>query len=204
MEIKAPEGYEVKRGQVDSSHLPVVVLPHFDLAPIDQTKTRLNAVVSRSSARDVTRSSTPATRARGELIFRLIEQYAGGAPLGNPKVSGCGAVMTPQAIREGFDNLRSDQQMAGPPATPRAAGRNRLAGGINGNARDDGLQLARRAAFSHDHRGPVQTPDAVDRSNARKKSATFGARLLGDQGHLRRPGRASTRASGSTPKKKKP
>ena len=43
-EIAAPEEYDVKRGKWSFAHLPVIP-PHFDLAPLDKTKTRLNAIV---------------------------------------------------------------------------------------------------------------------------------------------------------------
>ena len=46
VEIKEPEAYEVKRGKWSFAHLPVVP-PHFDLAPIDKGKARLQAVQQR-------------------------------------------------------------------------------------------------------------------------------------------------------------
>ena len=55
VEIKAPEEYDVKRGKWSFAHLPVVP-PHFDLAPIDKAKTRLNAVVKLVKRKDVTRA----------------------------------------------------------------------------------------------------------------------------------------------------
>ena len=58
VEIKAPEEYEVKRGKWSFAHLPVVP-PHFDLAPIDKAKTRLNAVVKLVKRKDVTRLIKP-------------------------------------------------------------------------------------------------------------------------------------------------
>ena len=61
VEIKAPEEFDVKRGKWSFAHLPVIP-PHFDLAPIDKTKTRLNAVVKLVKRKDVDRArSTPAT-----------------------------------------------------------------------------------------------------------------------------------------------
>ena len=44
VEIQAPEAFDVKRGKWSFAHLPVIP-PHFDLKPVDKTKTRLNAVV---------------------------------------------------------------------------------------------------------------------------------------------------------------
>ena len=61
VEIKAPEEFDVKRGKWSFAHLPVIP-PHFDLTPIDKTKSRLNAVVRARQAQGRERdSSTPAT-----------------------------------------------------------------------------------------------------------------------------------------------
>ena len=86
VEIQAPEEFDVKRGKWSFAHLPVIP-PHFDLKPVDKTKTRLNAVVKLAKRKDVGQLINACDAGReGELIFRLIEQYAGGAkPLGKPK-----------------------------------------------------------------------------------------------------------------------
>jgi DNA topoisomerase-3 len=47
LEIQVPEEFDVKRGKWSFAHLPVIP-PHFDLKPIDKTKTRLNAVVKQA------------------------------------------------------------------------------------------------------------------------------------------------------------
>ena len=52
LEIKAPEEFDVKRGKWSFAHLPVIP-PHFDLAPLDKTKTRLNAIVRLVKRKDV-------------------------------------------------------------------------------------------------------------------------------------------------------
>jgi hypothetical protein len=62
VEIQAPEEFDVKRGKWSFANLPVIP-PYFDLKPVDKTKTRLNAVVKQAKRKDVTPSSTPATRA---------------------------------------------------------------------------------------------------------------------------------------------
>ncbi|MGB4559799.1 MAG: DNA topoisomerase III [Burkholderiaceae bacterium] len=112
VEIQAPEAYDVKRGKWSFAHLPVIP-PHFDLKPVDKTKTRLNAVIKQAKRKDVAQLINACDAGReGELIFRLIEQYAGGAkPLGKPVSRLWLQSMTPQAIRDGFSALRSDQQM---------------------------------------------------------------------------------------------
>src|SRR5512139_673081 len=78
VEIQAPEQYDVKRGKWSFTHLPVIP-PHFELKPVDKTKTRLNAVVKLAKRKDVGQLINACDAGReGELIFRLIEQYAFG------------------------------------------------------------------------------------------------------------------------------
>ena len=78
VEIQAPDEFDVKRGKWSFANLPVIP-PHFDLKPVDKTKTRLNAVVKLAKRKDVDKLVNACDAGReGELIFRLIEQYAGG------------------------------------------------------------------------------------------------------------------------------
>jgi hypothetical protein len=114
VEIQAPEEFDVKRGKWSFANLPVIP-PHFGLKPVDKTKSRLNAVVKQAKRKDVGALINACDAGReGELIFRLIEQYAGGAkPLGKPVKRLWLQSMTPQAIRDGFDSLRSAAQMQG-------------------------------------------------------------------------------------------
>src|SRR5437763_3276706 len=85
VEIKAPEEYDVKRGKWSFAHLPVIP-PHFDLAPIDKAKTRLNAVVKLVKRKDVTQLINACDAGReGELIFRLPVQYGGADRKGHAK-----------------------------------------------------------------------------------------------------------------------
>ncbi|MBN8492429.1 MAG: DNA topoisomerase III [Burkholderiales bacterium] len=158
VEIKAPEEFDVKRGKWSFAHLPVVP-PHFDVAPIDKAKTRLNAVVKLVKRKDVTRIINACDAGReGELIFRLILQYAAGAkPLAKPIQRLWLQSMTPQAIREGFEKLRSDEQMAGLADAARSRSEADWLVGINGtramtafNSRDGGFFLTTV--------GRVQTP----------------------------------------------
>ena len=69
-----------------------MIPPYFDLKPVDKTKTRLNAVVKQAKRKDVTELVNACDAGReGELIFRLIEQYAGGKPSRwASRSSGCG------------------------------------------------------------------------------------------------------------------
>ncbi|MFC7410990.1 DNA topoisomerase III [Hydrogenophaga atypica] len=158
VEIAAPEAYDVKRGKWSFAHLPVIP-PHFDLKPIDKTKSRLNAVVKLAKRKDVGALVNACDAGReGELIFRLIEQYAGGAkPLGKPVQRLWLQSMTPAAIRDGFASLRSDAQMRPLADAARSRSEADWLVGINGtraltafNSRDGGFFLTTV--------GRVQTP----------------------------------------------
>jgi hypothetical protein len=181
----------VKRGKWSFAHLPVIP-PHFDLAPIDKAKTRLNAVVKLVKRKDVTALINACDAGReGELIFRLIVQYAAGgkAAIHKPIQRLWLQSMTPQAIRDGFDSLRSDKELAGLSDAARSRSEADWLVGINGTRRDDGVQLARRRLFPDDG-GPGPDAHALDRRRARRKDPqACRPRLLGDQGQLRRPGR---------------
>ncbi|MDM0090976.1 MULTISPECIES: DNA topoisomerase III [unclassified Variovorax] len=158
VEIQAPEEFDVKRGKWSFANLPVIP-PHFDLKPVDKTKTRLNAVVKQAKRKDVTQLINACDAGReGELIFRLIEQYAGGkTPLNKPVRRLWLQSMTPQAIRDGFDSLRTEQQMQGLADAARSRSEADWLVGINGtramtafNSRDGGFFLTTV--------GRVQTP----------------------------------------------
>ena len=158
VEIQAPEQFDVKRGKWSFANLPVIP-PFFDLKPVDKTKSRLNAVVRLAKRKDVTRLVNACDAGReGELIFRLIEQYAGGnKPLGKPVQRLWLQSMTPQAIRAGFESLRSNEQMQGLADAARSRSEADWLVGINGtrtmtafNSRDGGFFLTTV--------GRVQTP----------------------------------------------
>ncbi|MET0383070.1 MAG: DNA topoisomerase III [Burkholderiaceae bacterium] len=159
VEIKAPEEFDVKRGKWSFANLPVIP-PHFDLAPIDKAKTRLNAVVKLVRRKDVTELINACDAGReGELIFRLIAQYAEPArgALDKPVHRLWLQSMTPQAIRDGFEKLRTDDQMKGLAAAARSRSEADWLVGINGtramtafNSRDGGFFLTTV--------GRVQTP----------------------------------------------
>jgi len=187
VEIQAPEEFDVKRGKWSFANLPVIP-PYFDLKPVDKTKTRLNAVVKLAKRKDVGDLINACDAGReGELIFRLIEQYAGGTkPLAKPVRRLWLQSMTPQAIRDGFNNLRSEKQMQGLADAARSRSEADWLVGINGtramtafNSRDGGFFLTTV--------GRVQTPTlsvVVEREEAIRKfvsrnyweiHATFGA-----------------------------
>ena len=154
VEIQAPEEFDVKRGKWSFAHLPVIP-PHFDLKPMDKTKTRLNAIVRLAKRKDVGAFINACDAGReGELIFRLIQQYSKAK---HPVQRLWLQSMTPQAIRDGFDNLRSDKQMLPLADAARCRSEADWLVGINGtramtafNSRDGGFFLTTV--------GRVQTP----------------------------------------------
>jgi DNA topoisomerase-3 len=108
LEIAAPEEYEVKRGKWSFAHLPVIP-PHFDLNPIAKSESRLKVLTKLMKRKDVDRLINACDAGReGELIFRLIVQHAKAK---QPVQRLWLQSMTPQAIRDGFAHLRSDNDM---------------------------------------------------------------------------------------------
>ncbi len=154
VEIQAPEEFDVKRGKWSFANLPVLP-PYFDLKPMDKTKTRLNAIVKLTKRKDVGAIVNACDAGReGELIFRLIQQYAKSK---HPVKRLWLQSMTPAAIRDGFSALRSDQQMQGLADAARSRSEADWMVGINGtramtafNSRDGGFFLTTV--------GRVQTP----------------------------------------------
>jgi DNA topoisomerase-3 len=154
VEIQAPEEFDVKRGKWSFANLPVIP-PYFDLKPIDKTKTRLNAIVKLAKRKDVGALVNACDAGReGELIFRLIQQYAKAK---HPVKRLWLQSMTPAAIREGFASLRTDAQMMPLADAARCRSEADWMVGINGtramtafNSRDGGFFLTTV--------GRVQTP----------------------------------------------
>ena len=154
LEIQAPEEFDVKRGKWSFANLPVIP-PHFDLKPMDKTKTRLNAIVKLAKRKDVNAFVNACDAGReGELIFRLIQQYSKAKhPVSRLWLQS----MTPQAIRDGFASLRTDKQMLPLADAARCRSEADWLVGINGtramtafNSRDGGFFLTTV--------GRVQTP----------------------------------------------
>jgi DNA topoisomerase-3 len=154
VEIQAPEEFDVKRGKWSFANLPVIP-PYFDLKPMDKTKTRLNAIVKLTKRKDVGDIVNACDAGReGELIFRLIQQYAKSK---HPVKRLWLQSMTPAAIRDGFESLRTEKQMQGLADAARSRSEADWMVGINGtramtafNSRDGGFFLTTV--------GRVQTP----------------------------------------------
>jgi DNA topoisomerase-3 len=154
LEIKAPEEFDVKRGKWSFANLPVIP-PHFDLNPIDKSKGRLGAIVKLVKRKDVSELINACDAGReGELIFRLIQQHSKSK---HPVRRLWLQSMTPAAIRDGFEHLRTDAQMLPLANAARCRSEADWLVGINGtramtafNSRDGGFFLTTV--------GRVQTP----------------------------------------------
>ena len=108
LELAVPEKYDVKRGKWTFAHLPMLP-PTFDLKPIKKTEDRLKLLKRLLKRSDIGTVVNACDAGReGELIFRYIIQ-----------ASKCKKTikrlwlqsMTPAAIREAFENLRTDEEM---------------------------------------------------------------------------------------------
>ena len=108
VEITVPEEYDVKRGKWTFTHLPMIP-PHFALNPIAKTESRLKVLNKLLKRKDVSSLINACDAGReGELIFRLIVQYAKAKqPIKRLWLQS----MTQGAIRDGFARLREDKEM---------------------------------------------------------------------------------------------
>jgi DNA topoisomerase-3 len=108
LELAVPQEFEVKRGKWSFAHLPVIP-PHFELAPIERSESRLNLLLRLIKRKDVTGLINACDAGReGELIFRYLVQHARAKkPIRRLWLQS----MTPAAIREGFDVLRPDREL---------------------------------------------------------------------------------------------
>lgn len=110
LEIAAPDEYEVKRGKWSFTHLPVIP-PHFDLRPIEKTASRLKLLTKLAKRKDIDGLVNACDAGReGELIFNYIVQHIGSK---KPVERLWLQSMTKDAIRKGFNTLRSGSEMQG-------------------------------------------------------------------------------------------
>jgi DNA topoisomerase III len=172
VEMVPPEGAEVKRGKWNIQNLPV--LPdHFDLAPIEKNKSRLNVLKRLIKRADVTEIIDACDAGReGELIFRNIIRWTGTQ---KPTRRLWLQSMTAESIRNGFANLRSEQEMQPLADAARSRAESDWLVGINAtraltsfNSGTGGFQLT--AA------GRVQTPTLTILTRREEKIRSFKPR----------------------------
>ncbi len=108
LELRAPEEHDPRSGRWTFKHLPVIP-PHFELAPIEKSESRLNLLLRLIKRKDVTGLINACDAGReGELIFRYIVQHAKAKkPIQRLWLQS----MTQGAIREGFAGLRPDREL---------------------------------------------------------------------------------------------
>jgi len=108
LELAVPDQFEVQRGKWTFNALPHLP-PHFTLAPIEKSESRLKNLVKLIKRKDVDRLVNACDAGReGELIFRNIVAHTGAKhPIQRLWLQS----MTPAAIREGFARLRSDAEL---------------------------------------------------------------------------------------------
>src|SRR5437762_6804273 len=172
LEIGPPDEEEVKRGKWTFTHLPAIP-SKFALRPLEKTESRLKLLLRLIKRKDVTELVNACDAGReGELIFRYIVQYArANKPIRRLWLQS----MTPAAIREGFERLRSDEAMR--PLADAAVCRSESDWlvGINGtramtafNSKSGGFQLTTV--------GRVQTPTLAILVEREEKIRAFKAR----------------------------
>lgn len=184
LEIAAPEEFEVKRGKWSFANLPVIP-PHFDLNPIAKSEPRLKVLAKLLKRKDITRLINACDAGReGELIFRYIVQATKATkPVSRLWLQS----MTPAAIRDGFEHLRSDDEMQPLADAARSRSEADWLVGINGTRAMTAFN-SKGGGFYLTTVGRVQTPTlmiVVDREQKIRKfvprdywevRATFGAK----------------------------
>jgi DNA topoisomerase III len=108
LELVCPEGVEATRGKWTFKCLPVIP-PHFDLQPIEKSASRLKTLTKLIKRKDVDSLINACDAGReGELIFRNIVRYTKAPqPIRRLWLQS----MTPAAIRDGFAQLRQDEEL---------------------------------------------------------------------------------------------
>ncbi|MFT4172993.1 MAG: DNA topoisomerase III [Rhodocyclaceae bacterium] len=110
LELAVPDEFEVKRGKWSFAHLPVIP-PHFKLNPIEKSADRLKLLERLIKRKEVTGLINACDAGReGELIFNYIAEHSGTS---KPVQRLWLQSMTAQAIRDGFQRLRTSSEMSG-------------------------------------------------------------------------------------------
>ena len=115
LELIVPEDQDIKRGKWTFDKLPHIPT-YFDLQPIAKSESRLKVLMHLLRTKDIDTIVNACDAGReGELIFRYIIQYAQKKlkkKMAEKTVTRLWLQsMTPDAIRKGFANLRTDESM---------------------------------------------------------------------------------------------
>jgi DNA topoisomerase-3 len=184
LELAVPEEFEVKRGKWTFAHLPVIP-PHFTLKPIDKTHDRLKLLTRLIKRKDVSGLINACDAGReGELIFNFIVEHAKAKkPVRRLWLQS----MTPQAIRDGFAQLKAAEEVEGLRSAAVCRAESDWLIGINGTRAMTAFN-SKTGGFHLTTVGRVQTPTlaiVVEREERIRKfkprdywelEATFGCR----------------------------
>jgi DNA topoisomerase-3 len=154
LEIRAPEEFEAKKGKWSFNALPVIP-PHFALEPREKSVAKLKTLQKLIKRKDVDALVNACDAGReGELIFRYITQYAQAK---QPVKRLWLQSMTATAIRDGFQNLRSDSEMQPLAAAATCRSESDWLVGINGTRAMTAFN-SKGGGFNKTTVGRVQTP----------------------------------------------
>ena len=172
LELACPEEFEVKRGKWSFAHLPVIP-PHFALAPIEKTESRLKLLNKLIKRKDVDALINACDAGReGELIFNYIAQHAkSGKPVQRLWLQS----MTQGAIRDGFARLRAGHEMDGLGDAAVCRSESDWLVGINGTRAMTAFN-SKTGGFHLTTVGRVQTPTLAIVVEREKKIREFKAR----------------------------
>ncbi len=172
LELIAPEKYEVKRGKWSFAHLPVIP-PHFDLQPITKSEAKLKTLAKLIKNKEVDRLINACDAGReGELIFRYIVQHTKAKlPIQRLWLQS----MTPTSIRESFEHLRTDEDMAPLADAARCRSEADWLVGINGTRAMTAFN-SKEGGFFLTTVGRVQTPTLAIVVEREEKIRKFVAR----------------------------
>ncbi len=172
LEITAPEQYDVKRGKWSFANLPVIP-PHFDLNPIAKSESKLKTLAKLIKKKEIDRLINACDAGReGELIFRYIVQHTKAKqPIERLWLQS----MTPAAIRDAFDQLRSDQAMTPLADAARCRSEADWLVGINGTRAMTAFN-SKEGGFFLTTVGRVQTPTLAVVVEREEKIRKFIAR----------------------------
>ena len=172
VEMVPPEGAEVKRGKWNLENLPV--LPdHFDLSPIEKNKSRLQVLKRLIKRPDVTEVINACDAGReGELIFRNTMRWVGAKKKTRRLWL---QSMTPEAIRTGFEQLRSEEEMQPLADAARSRAESDWLVGINATRALTSFN-SRTGGFQKTAAGRVQTPTLAILAGREEKIRSFKPR----------------------------
>lgn len=173
VELALPSELDVKRGKWSFANLPIIP-EEFELKPIEKTKARFNMLKRLMQRKDVDLLINACDAGReGELIFRYLVKLSG---VKKPVRRLWLQSMTPDAIREAFEHLRSDEEMI--PLAKAAVCRSESDWlvGINGTRAMTAFNNRTAGGFQLTPVGRVQTPTLAILAEREDKIHHFKAR----------------------------